>query len=183
MNMISLVAAFDQNRGLGINGQMAWHIKEDLQHFRTLTSTCAPNKQNLVIMGRVTWDSLPDAFRPLPHRLNLVVSRNPDLKIPNVLVKNSLQDLLSELPTLHRIHNIDQIFVIGGSQLYTQIIQLPLCTRLYLTEIHATIPCDAYFPEYQNRFQCTEKSDLKTEGPHTFCFSKWEKSLLLQSNQ
>ncbi|MSR88273.1 MAG: dihydrofolate reductase [Candidatus Margulisbacteria bacterium] len=181
--MISLVAAFDQNRGLGINSQMAWHIKEDLQHFRTLTTTCKPNTQNLVIMGRITWDSLPDAFRPLPHRLNVVISRNQNLIIPNVLVKNSLQDLLAELPTLCRIHSIDQIFVIGGSQLYTQIIQLPLCTTLYLTEIHSTITCDAYFPDFQNRFYCTEKSELKKEGMHPYHFSKWKRNPPLQSNQ
>ena len=92
----SLVVATDLNRGIGLKGDLPWRLKGDLAYFRDLTSkTLDPNKKNVVIMGRTTWDSIPEKFRPLPNRLNIVLSnRLAKGSLIGAEVANSLQDAL-----------------------------------------------------------------------------------------
>ena len=85
----SLIVAMDSQNGIGKNGQLPWHLPADLKHFKEITCTVRdPKKQNVVLMGRKTWDSIPEKFRPLPGRINVVLTRHPDLKFPlGVLVE------------------------------------------------------------------------------------------------
>ncbi len=131
---LSLIAAITRNCGIGLNNQLLVHIPEDLRHFRRVTMGCP------VIMGRKTWDSLPAAFRPLPGRRNVVVSRNAQAECPGAEVCSSLE------AALERLGPEPRVFVIGGAQLYA--LALPHADELVLTEIDAEPPADAFFPAW-----------------------------------
>lgn len=132
--MISLIAAVAQNRAIGQNNQLLWHLPEDLRHFRDTT------RGKTVIMGRKTWESLPAAFRPLPGRRNIVLSRDLNYIAPGSEICHSLDEALA------LTRNDDEIFIIGGAELYRQ--ALPLAQRLYLTEVAESSTGDAFFPEF-----------------------------------
>ena len=131
--MISLIAAVARNRVIGKDNQLLWHLPEDMQYFREIT------RGKPVIMGRKTWESLPDAFRPLPGRHNIVVSRNPSYLAPGATLAGSLEE------AIRKAGDDVEVFVIGGAELYRQ--ALPLAQKLYLTEIDQDFEGDACFPD------------------------------------
>ena len=131
---LALIAAVARNRVIGRGGELVWHESEDQKHFRRVTMGCP------VIMGRKTWDSLPPRFRPLPGRINIVVSRNAGYDAQGATVAGSLPDALAAAG------DADIAFVIGGAELYRQ--ALPIADRLYLTEIDADFAGDACFPDF-----------------------------------
>lgn len=129
--MISLIAALAKNRAIGKDGQLLWHLPEDMRHFRETT------RGKPVIMGRKTWESLPSGFRPLPERRNIVVTRDGAYQAAGAVI-------VSSLPAALAAANSDQAFVVGGAELYTA--ALPLADRLQLTEIDASFEGDTWFP-------------------------------------
>ena len=131
--MLSLIAAVARNRVIGKDNQLLWHLPEDMKHFREVT------RGKPVIMGRKTWESLPEKFRPLPGRHNIVVSHNPNYSAPGATLADSLESAIR----LAGFEN--ELFVIGGETLYRQ--ALPQAHRLYLTEIDQDYEGDAFFPE------------------------------------
>lgn len=135
--MLSLIAAVARNRAIGKDNRLLWHLPEDMRHFREITHG------KPLIMGRKTWESLPEKFRPLPGRLNIIVSRNQQYQASGAVVSTSLADALQQATRL--APEAAEIFVIGGAELYRQ--ALPLAKRLYLTEIDVDFAGDAFFPE------------------------------------
>ncbi|WP_300454158.1 dihydrofolate reductase [Accumulibacter sp.] len=131
--MISLIAALARNRSIGQEQRLLWHLPEDMRHFRETTLG------KTVVMGRKTWESLPPAYRPLPNRHNIVVSRNLAYQAGGATLAHSIDE------ALRLAGDADEVFVIGGEDLYRQ--TLPLACRLYLTEIADDFPGDAFFPE------------------------------------
>ncbi len=129
-----LIAALARNGVIGINNTLPWHLPEDMKHFREAT------RGKPVIMGRKTWESLPDTFRPLPGRHNIVVSRNPTYQADGATVVSSLTAALDAAV------NADDVFVIGGAELYRQ--ALPLARRMVLTRIEQDFEGDAHFPSF-----------------------------------
>ena len=155
MTPFSIVVAMDQARGIGREGKLPWHLKCDLQHFKEITTTTRdPNKRNAVIMGRKTWDSLPAQFRPLPDRVNVVVSRNKDLELPRgVLRADGLDEALELLRTGASSKTVEGVYVIGGAQIFEQAIVRKECRKIYLTQVLQTFDCDAFFPPFADYFQ------------------------------
>lgn len=131
--MLSLIAAVARNRAIGRNNQLLWHLPEDMRYFRETT------RGKPVIMGRKTWESLPAAFRPLPGRHNIVISRNGAYLADGATLAGSLAEALAQAGSA------DEIFIIGGAELYQQ--GLALADRLYLTEVAQDCAGDAFFPE------------------------------------
>ncbi len=129
---ISMIAAMTQDRVIGLNGDMPWHLPDDLKFFKTKT-TGKP-----VIMGRKTFESI--GSRPLPNRPNVVISRNPELSIPNVQVFQSVEQALDAFA------REEELIIMGGGQLYQQM--LARADRLYLTLIDAKIKGDTFFPDW-----------------------------------
>lgn len=115
-------------------GTLPWHLPEDMKHFRELTNGHA------VVMGRKTWESLPERFRPLPNRRNLVITRNPDYVAPGAEVFDSIASAHAAC------HNSEKFFVIGGAELYTQAIKD--ADGLELTELHQDFEGDTTFPAF-----------------------------------
>jgi dihydrofolate reductase len=133
--LIALIAAVARNGAIGRNNQLLWHEPADQRHFRATTQGHA------VLMGRKTWDSLPERFRPLPNRRNLVVSRQAGLKLPGAEVFASMPAALEAL------QGTERVFVMGGGELYAQ--ALPLAGELVLTEIDADLDGDVFFPAFE----------------------------------
>lgn len=132
---LHLIYARSRNNVIGVRGDLPWHLPEDLAHFKN-TTLGQP-----VIMGRVTWQSIPEKFRPLPGRTNVVVSRQPDFSAPGAQVVSSLQAGLDLFPAEQ------VVWLIGGAQLYSQ--ALPLAQQLVITEIDADYEGDAFAPTLQ----------------------------------
>jgi dihydrofolate reductase len=133
---ITLIAALANNRCIGKDGAVPWRLPEDMKRFKDLTMG------HVVVMGRKTWESLPEKFRPLPGRKNVVLTRQSDYALPKDVERfGTLQDALAA----HADHNI---FIIGGAEIYAQ--ALPLADRLELTLVHHEVEGDAFFPDYQN---------------------------------
>ena len=138
-----VVAACKQTRGIGAAGQLPWSLRGDMAYFKQLTqSTRDPLKRNAVIMGRKTWQSIPEKFRPLRDRLNVVLSRNAgaqkEYDIPEgVVLASSLDHALESLSSETELGSaVESVFVIGGSSLYADAVAKPqLCERVYLTSV------------------------------------------------
>jgi len=154
---ISLVAAVARNGVIGRDGSVPWRLPEDMQRFRALTMG------HPVVMGRKTWESLPDRFRPLPGRDNVVVTRNPDWAAQGADRAGSLED------ALHLVESEPNVFVIGGGEIYAA--ALPLADELVLTEIDAEIEGDTTFPEWdRSDFEEVSRERRVSEDGMPFAF-------------
>ncbi|WP_333607920.1 type 3 dihydrofolate reductase [Arsukibacterium sp.] len=129
--LISMIAAMANNRVIGLDNQMPWHLPADLQHFKRITLG------KPVLMGRKTFESIG---RPLPGRDNLVISRQIPADTKGAVWFNSIEQALASV-------NQPELMIIGGAEIYRQC--LPLAQRLYLTEIALDVKGDTLFPDYQ----------------------------------
>ena len=172
MRPFSIIVAFDQDYGIGKNGQLAWHLPEDLQHFKQITSTVKnPAKINAVIMGRNTWESFPAKVRPLPGRYNKVISTKTDLVLPaGVGRSSSLDGALQDLPA-----HVANVFVIGGGQLYQEAVKHPGCQRLYVTHLKGGFGCDTFFPPLDRSFMLVGASEWQESKGLAFQFCDYFK--------
>jgi dihydrofolate reductase len=152
--MLSLIVAMDEQRLIGRAGALPWRLPEDLKHFKRLTLG------KTVLMGRKTWDSLG---RPLPQRENWVLTRDPAFHAEGARAFATLDAALAA-------HPAGELMVIGGAELYRQ--TLPQAQRLYLTEVHAALEGDTWFPEF-DRGQWIERSRERheTDERHAFAYS------------
>ena len=131
---VVLVAAVARNGVIGRDGGLPWRLPEDVRRFKGLTTGHA------VVMGRRTWDSLPERFRPLPGRRNVVVTRNAAWSASHAERAGCVEEALALLAGEERV------FVIGGATVYAE--ALPLADELVLTEIDADVEGDTFFPEW-----------------------------------
>lgn len=131
--IISLVAAMAKNRIIGKDNQMPWHMPADLKHFKAVTIG------KPIIMGRKTYESIG---RPLPGRQNVVISRNPDYQLEGCDTVTSFEEALAA------VGDVDEVMIVGGGFLYSQI--LPKADKLYLTFIELEVDGDTQFPEFEH---------------------------------
>ena len=131
---LHLILARAANGVIGNNNTLPWHLPEDMAHFKRTTLGCP------VIMGRKTWDSLPPRFRPLPGRINIVVTRQPDWQAEGALTAHSLLDACALCPLE------SNAWVIGGAEMYAQ--ALPLASTAVVTEIDADFEGNAFAPKF-----------------------------------
>lgn len=163
-----LVVAMDAKRGIGKNNSLPWKLSGDLSYFRTLTSGKLPEgKRNAVIMGRKTWESLPPNVRPLKGRLNVVISRNPNYQAEGgTLCASSLQSALE----ICKQPDIEQVFIIGGAEIYKEALKHQDLHYLYITTIESEFGCDTFFPDCLNEFSLLKASDAHEDSGIEYCF-------------
>ena len=163
---LAMIAALANNHVIGLDNRMPWHLPADLKHFKAMTLG------KPIIMGRKTWDSLG---RPLPGRLNRVVSRQPDLQLEGAETFTDLDSALTRAEQWAREQGVDELMLIGGAQLYAQ--ALPQAQRLYLTRIEASPEGDAFFPDYdQAEWQCIDSQAHPAEGDApAYRFETWQR--------
>ena len=171
MKNFSIIVAIDKNRGIGKDGGLAWHLPLDMKHFKETTMLAADGKRNAVVMGRKTWESIPERFCPLPNRLNVVLTRNDDFLLPEGCLQcSSLEDGLERVSACD---DVDKIFVVGGANIYEQAIKLPECKQLYITMIQEAFDCDVFFPDFSQNFDIISQGDEFSENGHTAFFQEY----------
>lgn len=159
MKTLSLIVALAKNNVIGNKNALPWHLPEDLKRFRALTMG------HHIIMGRKTYESLG---RLLPGRTTVIVSRSKDYAVPGALVANSLKAAVA------LCGKDNEVFLIGGAELYREGLQL--ADRLYLTEIEAEFPGDAYFPEFDaSSWQELSRESYLSESGLPFSYITLEK--------
>ena len=146
MSRVAIIAAIGRNRALGLKGKLLWRLPDDMQRFKE-TTTGHP-----VIMGRKTWESIPEKFRPLPERTNIIVTRQTGYEAPGATMVSSLP---AACAAAARAVGSDEIFVIGGGEIYSE--ALPIADRLYLTLVDDAPEADSFFPAYEDEFVVQEE--------------------------
>lgn len=164
--IVSQIAAMSKNRVIGSKLKLPWHIPEDLKFFKETT------KGRIIIHGRKTYESL--GYKPLPNRLNIVITRNPDSVPPNkdVPVFTSLEKAL-EFAKTKTAEWGEEVFIGGGEEIYR--LALPYTDRIYLTEIHAEFEGDARFPEF-DKSTFKEVHRDRREGVVPYDFVTYERT-------
>jgi dihydrofolate reductase len=169
--MISAIVAVDDNFGIGRKDNLLAHIPEDMKMFKKITTN------NIVVMGRKTYDSLPN--KPLPNRINFVITTNPNkfTNQYNLLYSNmeSIKDWLSK----DEVRENSNIYIIGGGQIYKEL--LPFCERVYITKIfHAYDNVDTYFPNIDNmlEWEITSVSEINEHNGIKYQFCIYNRTIL-----
>jgi dihydrofolate reductase len=159
---IALIAAVADNGVIGRDNELPWHLPEDLRHFKR-TTLGKP-----VVMGRKTWESIG---RPLPGRINIVVTRQPGYVAEGAQVAATLEQALRLAETAATESGADELMVIGGAEIYA--LALPRARRMYITEVHAEVTGDARFPVWDRAEWQESSREYHGEGqegtpPHSF---------------
>lgn len=161
MVKVSIISALSDNYVIGNKGDLPWHIPEDFKLFVQIT------KGKPVIMGRKTWDSLPK--KPLPGRLNIVVSRDSESVGSEALVSESLPGAI-ELACEKQV-GVEEVMILGGAQIYKQALESGIVDTLYLSHISGHYSGDAYFPKFNKKeFKIIEEKDFDK-----FVFREYER--------
>jgi dihydrofolate reductase len=158
---ITLIAAMSENRVIGKDNQLIWHFPEDLKHFRKQTSG------HHVIMGRKTFESVG---RPLPKRINIIITRQTDYSAEGCLIAHSLEEAIA------LVENDEQPFIVGGAEIYTQ--ALSLAHSIELTVIHGVYEGDSFFPEFDHsiwKLARVERKEADDKHIHPYEFLSYKK--------
>ena len=158
---LKLIYARSRNGVIGREGQLPWHLPADLAHFKQTTLGQA------VVMGRKTWDSLPERFRPLPGRANIVITRQKDWQAQGALVAHSLTQAMTLCP------EPGPLWVIGGAEVYAQ--ALPLASTVVVTEIDMDVQGDAHAPHLGDEWKEMSRQFHPNEGGLSYSFVTYTK--------
>jgi dihydrofolate reductase len=157
---IAIIVAVSQNNVIGRDNQLPWHLPEDLQYFKSVTMG------KPILMGRKTFESIG---RPLPGRVNIVITRDPDWTAEGVEIVNTIDDAMAAGAAVCKAANSDEIMIIGGAQIYRDC--LPLADVLYLTKVEAEIEGDAFFPDIDlDQWQEVSEKSPKTIDKYAYRF-------------
>lgn len=183
---VSIIAAMDKKRGIGKDNKIPWHISEDFKRFKQITTG------HSIIMGRKTWDCLP--FKPLPNRTNIIVTqksklksqnynvklrgnsvalRNSKVKITKVFVANSIEGAIE---FAKKEEGNEEVFIIGGGQVYEQAVKKGLVDKLYLTIVDGNFDADTFFPDYPEFKKVISEESKESEG-YKYTFLELERYL------
>lgn len=170
--LVSIILAVDEKNWIGKNSDLAWRIKADMKYFKDITTTVEDtNKHNAVIMGRKTWDSIPEKFRPLPGRENVIITRNVNPSL-NELQFSSLEEAVGYL---QKDTTIESIFIIWGAQIYNDAIKKKLVDKVYITKVFWDFSCDVFFNGLDDSFSLKTASENFEENWIKFCFEVYTK--------
>ena len=149
---LSLLVAMAKNRVIGRDNKLPWHLPDDLKHFKFLTMG------KTIVMGRKTYESIG---KPLPGRVNIIITRQEGYEVPGATVVSSIDDALLMCEKIRSING--ENFIIGGEELYRQ--TLKICQRIYITEIQRDFEGDVYFPEVDpNEWEETQRDKHISEN-------------------
>jgi len=167
---MAMIVAMDEDGCIGKQGDLPWRLKSDMIRFKTLTEA---DGFNAVIMGRKTWESLPDSFRPLPERVNIVMSRDANWSHDDADVAlyhgRAIEIAYAEA--------CDECWVIGGAQIYEMF--LDRVDEIHITTVHTTGSGDVKFPEWDQSLwseEIIERTDADDENEFSTTYSIWKKS-------
>jgi len=165
---VSLIVAMDLERGIGKNNDLMWHLPADMKFFRETTAG------HIVIMGRKNYESIPEKFRPLPNRENVVLSRNTDFNAEGCIVFNSLGDCLEH----YKNETERTVFIIGGGQIYKEALESDVVDEMYITEVNHTFNADTFFPEINSgswKQETVMEHEADEKNPYPFTVHHYKK--------
>ena len=159
---VNLIVAVSENNVIGVKNDLPWDLPNDMNYFKTKTSG------HCVIMGRKNYLSIPEKYRPLPNRTNIILTSNPNFKAEKCKVFNSLEKALD----YSKLNKEENPFIIGGGELYKYAIQKKIVDIIYLTRIHANIKGDTFFPKLNmNEWDVISEKFNQKDVTHKFDYT------------
>ncbi|MBK9628547.1 MAG: dihydrofolate reductase [Flavobacteriales bacterium] len=160
--IVSAIAAVADNGTIGKEGDLPWHLPDDLKYFQHMTM------DHHVITGRKNYESIPTKYRPLQGRPNIVITRNDAYDAPGATVIDSLTGALE----IAHLANEEEVFIIGGGEIYREAMTMRLIDRLYITLVHADVEGDTHFPVLDpGEWQEVSRTQHDADDRHAFAFS------------
>ncbi|MFY7943127.1 MAG: dihydrofolate reductase [Crocinitomicaceae bacterium] len=163
---VSLIVAMDAKRGIGKNNDLMWHLPADMNFFKETT------KNQIVVMGRRNYDSIPEKYRPLPNRLNVILTRNKEFQAENCLVFNSLKDCLTHFEN----ENERKVFIIGGGEIYKMALDVNCLDEMFITDVDGVFDADTFFPEFDEiewKVEVLSEQKIDEKHSHGFIIKKY----------
>ena len=160
---ISIITAVSENNVIGLDNKLPWHLPADLKHFKSTTMG------HHIIMGRKTFESFG---KPLPDRVNIIITRQRDFKAGDCIVVHSLEE------AIRAVKNDDEPFICGGAAIYKEALQI--ANKMYLTRIHGSFEGDTFFPEFdQSSWKEIQREEFEPDerNPHRYSFSVFEREV------
>ena len=155
--MVTIIAAIAKNNALGKDNALIWHLPADLKRFKKVTSG------HHILMGRNTFESIG---KPLPNRTTIIITRNKNYFKEGCLIANSIEEAID------LVENDDDIFIIGGAQIYKETIEKNLVDRLDITQVHHEFEADVFFPKIDlNIWEETNREDLEADEKNKYNYS------------
>ncbi|MEY3083844.1 MAG: hypothetical protein RL037_24 [Bacteroidota bacterium] len=164
MMKVSLIVAMDRDRGIGRDNDLMWHLPADMQFFKDTT------KGQVVVMGRKNFDSIPEKFRPLPGRLNVILTRNKNFHADNCLIFHSLDACFNHFnDEENRV-----LFIIGGGELYRLALQSSYLTEMFITTVDKAYVADTFFPPFnEEKWERSKIGFHEADEKHEASFTFW----------
>jgi dihydrofolate reductase len=151
----SIIVAISENNGIGKDNDLLWHLPADMKFFRKTTMG------HCIITGRKNYESIPEKYRPLAKRTNIVVTRNINYQAEGAIVKNSLESALEYADSAGE----EEVFIIGGGQIYKEAIEKNLVDKMYITHVANNYEADTFFPEIDfSEWVVEERFSLESEN-------------------
>lgn len=173
MKKINIIIAVDLENWIWKNWDLAWKISADLQYFKRITTTVEnTDNMNMVVMWRKTWESIPEKFKPLPWRINVVLTRNKDFTDKWCISFGSIDDIINEFDEMK---NIENIFIIWWASIYNQVLNNSLLDKIYITRIEKNFDCDVFIDKIPANFILESCSELYEENWIKFKFEVYKK--------
>lgn len=166
---IAIIVAVDAKNGIGKNNDLMWHLPDDMKFFKEKTS------ENIVVMGRKNYESIPEKFRPLPHRENVILTRNKSFKADGCLVFNSFQEVLDH----YNDEEDKTMFIIGGGEIYKEALKLDIVDEMYITHVKKSFDADTFFPEINIRdWRRSKITTHPADERHVSDFEIWKYEII-----
>lgn len=158
---LALIVAIDSERGIGKNNDLMWHLPNDMKFFKETT------QNQIVVMGRKNYDSIPEKYRPLSNRLNVVLTRNSDFHAPGCEVFSSLESCLEYFKNEEE----RTVFIIGGGEIYKMALESNRIDEMYITYIDKEYGADTFFPNFDtNQWESKEILSQEIDEKHEASF-------------
>ena len=160
MNHLSIIVAVSENNVIGKNNQLIWHLPADMQYFKAKTSG------HCIITGRKNYESIPEKYRPLPNRTNIIITRQSDYQAPGAIVVDSIEAAITKAKET----GDNEIFIIGGGEIFKQV--MDKTDKIYLTKIHHKFEGDTFFPELDlSQWKEIKRVDCQTDEKNKYAYS------------
>lgn len=160
---VSIIAAVAQNNAIGKDNDLLWNLPNDMKFFTRMT------KGHTVIMGRKNYESIPHKYRPLPKRKNIVLTRNKEYEAPGAEVHTRIEDALESC------REESEVFVIGGSEIYSLALERNLIDRMYITRVDGAFEADAFFPDFdEDKWIKKKLTEHQKDENHAYPFEIFE---------
>jgi len=159
--IVSLIVAVSENGVIGKNNDLIWHLPKDMKYFKEKTLG------HHIIMGRKNFESIPHKFRPLRSRVNIIVTRNRDYTAKDCIIATSIESAID----YSKSNKEDEVFIIGGGEIYKQSIQKNLVDKIYLTRVHADFDGDTFFETPSSNWMIESEVKKKKDEKHLFDYT------------